>query len=108
MCSTCGKRFAEKSTLQNHQATHSEERKHKCAICPEGRFFKTKGQLNEHMKFHFEPEHECKQCGKKFHQSAGLARHMKTHFEPTYACVHCGKKFHDASNFKKHEKTHLR
>ena len=79
VCSSCDKRFTQKAHLKDHQATHSEERKHKCAICPEGRFFKTKRDLNTHMKYHFEPEYECKQCGKKFHRSSGLRRHEKIH-----------------------------
>ena len=69
---------------------------------------KQKNGLSNHMKLHFEPEHECNQCGKKFHQSHNLNRHMKIHLDPTYLCIKCGKKFHDATNFKKHEKTHLR
>ena len=108
MCSTCGKGFGRKDVLQAHIAIHSEERKHKCTICPEGKFFKTKQGLNSHMKFHFEPQHECNQCGKKFHQSQNLNRHMKIHFNSTYLCIKCGKKFRDANNFKRHEKTHLR
>ena len=79
MCSTCGKAFARKGQLQTHQTTHSEERKHKCTLCTEGKFFKTKSDLSHHMKYHFEPEYECKQCGKKFHRSSGLRRHEKIH-----------------------------
>ena len=72
VCSTCGKGFTQKNQLKTHQVTHSEERKHKCAVCVEGKFFKTRAQLMVHMKVHFEPEHECEQCGKKFHQLSGL------------------------------------
>ena len=79
VCSTCGKRFTTKGNLTNHQVTHSEERKHKCSICPEGRFFKTINQLSKHMRYHFEPEHECKHCGKKFHTSSNLKRHETNH-----------------------------
>ena len=106
MCSTCGKGFAQNSKLRRHQVAHSEERKFKCAICPEGRFFKTKPDLSIHMKLHFEPEHECKRCGKKFHRSSNLNKHMKTHLDPTYSCRQCGKKFHTSSCLKRHEKTH--
>ena len=67
-----------------------------------------KSELSKHMKYHFEPEHVCELCGKKFHQSSGLNTHMKTHFDPTYSCVQCGKKFHTSSNLKQHEKFHLR
>ena len=84
VCSTRGKGFKSKSNLQWHIATHSEERKHICAICPEGRFFKTKGVLKKHMKLHFAPEHKCEECGKKYYTSSRLNRHMKTHVDPTY------------------------
>ena len=106
MCSTCGKGFAQNSMLRRHQVAHSEERKFKCVICPEGRLFKTKSQLSNHMIYHFEPQHKCKQCGKKFHQTSDLTKHMKYHFDPTYSCLQCGKKFHTLSNLKRHEKTH--
>ena len=79
VCSTCGKRFTTKYRLKTHQTTHSDERKHKCALCTEGRFFKTKCQLRTHMEYHFERKHECKQCGKKFYRSSHLKRHEKTH-----------------------------
>ena len=107
MCSTCGKSFSVKGSLKVHQATHSKERKHKCDICTKEKHFKTKSQLINHMKFHFEPQNECKRCGKKFHTSNNLTRHMKTHFDPTYCCLQCGKKFHTSSNLKRHEKAHL-
>ena len=84
-----------------------EERKHKCRICPEGRFFKTKAQLSQHIKYHFEPEHECKQCEKKFYTVGDLNKHVKIHFDPTYSCLQCGKKFHTSSDLKRHEKTHM-
>ena len=39
--SICDKRFAQISTLKNHQTTHSDERKFKCNLCPDDRSFKT-------------------------------------------------------------------
>ena len=77
MCSTCGKRFALKSTLQNHQATHSDERNFKCNICPDERYFKTKVNLCNHMRYHYKPKFTCVRCNKKFHTLYNLKSHEK-------------------------------
>ena len=77
VCSTCDKRFVTKQHLKNHQATHSDERKFKCNICPDGRYFKTKDQLSSHLVYHYEPKHSCVHCKKKFYTSTHLKRHEK-------------------------------
>ena len=105
VCSTCGKGFTQKSHLQSHQTTHSDDKRFKCKVCPDERYFKTKYALSRHMKYHYEPEHSCAHCNKKFHTSSNLKDHMKIHFEPAYACAKCGKKFHSLSNLKVHEKS---
>ena len=48
-------KFTQKAHLKAHETTTSDERKYRCDICVEGRFFKTKGQLSTHLKLHFEP-----------------------------------------------------
>ena len=78
-CQICDKKFAYKFTLVRHQATHSEVRNFKCSICPEGRFFKTKHQLNQHMVFHYEPKFACSHCDYKTHTKCNLNQHVKTH-----------------------------
>ena len=72
-------KFADKFTLVDHQATHSDVRNYKCSICQEGRFFKTKNGLNNHMVFHYEPKFACSRCDYKTHTSTNLKKHEKTH-----------------------------
>ena len=78
-CQICEKKFAYKGDLVKHQATHSEVRSFKCSICPEGRLFKTKGSLRNHMVFHYEPKFACSQCDYKTHTKQNLNRHKKVH-----------------------------
>ena len=77
----CGRKFAQKSNLVRNQATHSDVRNFKCSICPEGRFFKTKDQLNHHVIFHYEPKYSCSQCDHKSYTTSDLSKHEKTHVE---------------------------
>ena len=78
-CQLCDSKFAKKSSLIRHQATHSEIRSFKCSICPEGRFFKTKSQLSNHMVYHFEPKFSCSHCDYKTHTTSNLKKHKKIH-----------------------------
>ena len=80
-CQVCDRKFAEKRSLVRHQATHSEIRSFKCSICPEGRFFKTKKELNQHMVFHYEPKFSCSFCDHKSYTTDSLKTHEKTHFK---------------------------
>ena len=81
VCQVCDKKFAVKYNLVQHQATHSEMKHFKCSICPEGRFFKTKGGLNNHMVYHYEPKFSCSHCDYKTHTKSHLKRHEKTHYK---------------------------
>ena len=78
-CQVCDKKFARKDNLVRHQATHSDVRSFKCSICPEGRFFKTKNGLNNHMVFHYEPKFACRQCDYKTHTKCNLKVHERLH-----------------------------
>ena len=83
-CELCDKKFAEKSNLVQHQAIHSEIRSFKCSICPEGRFFKTKHNLNQHLVYHYEPKFACSHCDYKTHTISALKVHEKTHEKKKY------------------------
>ena len=80
-CQICDKKFSFKSVLVRHQATHSAIKSFKCSICPEGRFFKTKVGLNNHMVFHYEPKFSCSHCGHKSYRSDHLKKHEKIHLK---------------------------
>ena len=80
-CPICDRKFAVKFALVRHQATHSEMKSFKCSICPEGRFFKTKSQLTNHMIYHFEPKFSCSHCDHKSYRSDHLKTHEKTHIK---------------------------
>ena len=72
-------KFADKSTLVDHQATHSDVRNYKCSICPDGRYFKTKFQLSHHVIFHYEPKYSCSHCDHKRYTKSDSSRHEQTH-----------------------------
>ena len=68
-----------KNNLVQHQACHSDVRNFKCTVCPEGRFFKTKKYLNQHMVFHNEPKFPCSYCNHKSYRKCYILKHEKTH-----------------------------
>ena len=78
-CQICDNKFTQKHHLVQHQATHSEIKSFKSSICPEGRFFKTKSQLTNHMVYHYEPKFSCSHCGHKSYTSGDLKRHEQIH-----------------------------
>ena len=80
-CQTCDKKFSRKHHLERHQATHSDVRPFKCPICPDGRSFKTKDGLNNHLSFHYKPKYSCHFCDHKSYSKGALNRHIKTHLK---------------------------
>ena len=80
-CHVCDKKFTQKIQLIQHQATHSEIKPFQCSICPEGRFFKTKKELSQHIVFHYKPKFSCSHCDHKSYTISDLKRHEKIHLK---------------------------
>ena len=83
-CRICDKKFAREDYLVKHQSTHSDVRSFTCSICPEGRSFKTKDGLTNHLVFHYEPKFACSRCDFKAHRKYSLDRHLKIHKKKIY------------------------
>ncbi|VDM68829.1 unnamed protein product [Strongylus vulgaris] len=49
-CETCGRSFADGSTLRRHRLVHSGEKKHNCPIC--GRGIARKDNVKTHIRSH--------------------------------------------------------
>ena len=80
-CQICDRKFAVKRSLAKHQATHSDDKPYKCSICPDGRYFKTKDCLRQHMIYHYEPKFSCSFCDHISYTKSKLKAHEKTHIK---------------------------
>uniref|UniRef100_A0A8B9QFG3 C2H2-type domain-containing protein n=1 Tax=Apteryx owenii TaxID=8824 RepID=A0A8B9QFG3_APTOW len=79
-CGQCGKTFAKKGNLANHQRAHAEGRghHHRCGSCGKG--FARRGELAKHQRVHTgEKPYGCGQCAKRFAQRAQLVAHQRVH-----------------------------
>ena len=85
-CQICKIKFAQKSNLVRHLATHSNVRNFKCSICPEGRSFKTKRELKQHIVFHYEPKYSCNSCNHKSYTRSDIKKHEKIHVKKFQKC----------------------
>lgn len=103
LCGQCGKHYANKYALQNHEASiHSEERPHVCKHCGKG--FKIKNHLSAHVKkMHTAARFvKCEVCGKSLARDY-LTGHMRTHTdERPYTCFLCNMTFRQQPTMLKH------
>ncbi|XP_071999915.1 uncharacterized protein [Engystomops pustulosus] len=119
-CPECGKCFARKAVLEQHQQIHTGKSSHqhsgkrihteaKQHLCPEcGKSFCAESKLLRHRRIHTgEKPYSCSECEKRFSDKSSLARHKKLHTgEKPFSCSQCCKRFSRRSYLDKHEKTH--
>ncbi|XP_055593393.1 zinc finger protein ZFP2-like isoform X1 [Uranotaenia lowii] len=106
-CKICEKRFQTKQRLQQHDdAHHNTERKYKCSICTDNRFYKNISSLKNHMTIHRRGKiFPCEFCDKSFARKDVLKIHRRTHTgEKPFECPVCQKHFGDNGTFSKHKK----
>jgi KRAB domain-containing zinc finger protein len=120
-CDHCGKEFDEKKKIYSHIQIHAIH-KVECNICHAQ--FKLKSlfghstschnqknyQLNQHMKYHENPEHfKCQICGHQSTQKGNLKTHLRIHDknrEKNFKCNQCDFKTYWKESLRKHLKIH--
>ncbi|XP_075434182.1 uncharacterized protein LOC142471258 isoform X2 [Ascaphus truei] len=107
-CNECGKRFVSKLNLITHQKLHTGDKPHTCNEC--GKQFVSKFNLNVHQKLNTgEKPHTCNECGKHFTSKSYLVVHQRKHTgEKPHKCNECGKHFAYKSDLNQHQKIHIR
>ncbi|XP_028280706.1 zinc finger protein 1035 [Parambassis ranga] len=112
-CETCGKTFARKRYLKEHERRHRQKEAaqkalYKCIRCHAG--FSTVQELSSHIRQHAEKdagEFRCDMCYKSFSQLALLKHHRESHVgEVVYECTECDKAFAFPHLLEEHQQTH--
>ncbi|XP_062592918.1 zinc finger protein 354C-like [Saccostrea cucullata] len=105
LCSTCGKVFTRKYSLQQHQIVHSGSRLY-CDVCQKS--FSSESSLRDHRNIHTDlKSYKCQICSKTFNQRTTLQKHSKIHsVDKSFKCVECGRGFTQKQALQRHERFH--
>ncbi|XP_059622310.1 zinc finger protein OZF-like [Phlebotomus argentipes] len=109
ICETCGKAFANKSRLEQHQKSHSQGKPHVCPHC--GKTFKWIFAYSRHLKIHFDDGKKlfkCGSCGKSYRFERYLKFHEKNVHkkQERFLCKWCNREFVSQAELLAHWKTH--
>jgi KRAB domain-containing zinc finger protein len=108
ICSHCGKAFAARQPLENHERTHTGERPFTCDIC--NKQFTSKYSLLTHKSDHTDSEYKCDKCDEIFTKKNLLYTHRRSH-EPRkkpFTCLLCGNGFTDKGSLILHIRSHTK
>ncbi|KAG8319661.1 hypothetical protein J6590_086781 [Homalodisca vitripennis] len=104
----CGKAFARKAEIRDHERTHTGEKPYQCEFC--GATFSQRSNLQSHKRAtHYDDKrYKCMECGKGFKRRRLLDYHMKAAHtgERPYKCGVCAATFIYPEHFKKHRRIH--
>ena len=91
-CITCSKTCSSLATLTLHEKTHSGVKRFTCQFC--GKKFHEKSDLEDHKETHIGESHTCTYCEKSFAKKIVLHAHLKSHLgEKKFQCPECDKSF---------------
>ncbi|KAI5706481.1 hypothetical protein M8J75_008596 [Diaphorina citri] len=108
-CRTCGKKFALKKQLREHDRVHSGYAPAKCKICNQS--FALFSNLNAHYNKHLKVRRfSCTNCSLNFTYLSNLIRHRRikhSQHEGKYVCNYCGKSYIDKRDYTNHVSVHM-
>lgn len=81
VCNVCDHRYGNKYKLKDHMNCHTLEFTYKCKYPSCRGTYRTKGNLNSHMRRHIRMEYQCKwpHCGYESTNPIRYKTHLKTH-----------------------------
>lgn len=101
ICESCGKSFATKGALKEHNYTHMDETPFQCSACPKK--FKTLARLKTHEDIHTGTMYVCPNCGLILNTKRTLQMHMVVHSDQKkHKCTICNSEFKRAKALKNH------
>lgn len=106
-CPTCHKTFSSSRNLKRHMFLHVESKEFICPQENCGKAFASKGLLRDHQRCHRLDILICEECGYKCRQRESLIVHKRHHTgEKPFACHLCESRFGSKPLLKEHMATH--